>query len=160
MSTSTTPRPTLRRKVVALTVAGLGIAGLGLASAAQLNLTAGALGAGTTVVASCDSDGVAVAFTNAFAAAAKGYTVTEVKLSGVAAACAGQTVKVDLLNTDPTDGSTGASLGQVTATVPASGGAATRDSSGSVSVMTAMRIEGTPVETRRANPGAPSGPIG
>lgn len=120
--TLTAKRPTLRRKVVALTVAGLGIAGLGLASAAQLNLTAGALGAGTTVVASCDNDGVAVAFTNAFAAAAKGYTVTEVKLSGVAAACAGQTVKVDLLNTDPTDGSVGASLGQVTATVGTSGG--------------------------------------
>ncbi|MFF1530483.1 hypothetical protein [Cellulomonas sp. NPDC058312] len=133
MSTSTAPRrPALRRKVVALTVAGLGIAGLGLASAAQLNLTAGALGAGTTVVASCDSDGVAVAFTNAFAAAAKGYTVTEVKLSGVAAGCAGQTVKVDLLNTDPADGSTGASLGQVTGTVAASGGSVTLAVPGSV----------------------------
>lgn len=114
---ATRPRRSVRRKVVALTVAGLGIAGLGLASAAQLNLTAGALGAGTTVVASCDADGVAVAFTNAFAAAAKGYTVTEVKLTGVAAGCSGQTAKVDLLNTDPTDGSTGASLGQMTATV-------------------------------------------
>jgi|GEM_PF-496281 len=116
------PRRTLRRKVVALTVAGLGIAGLGLASAAQLNLTAGALGAGTSVVASCDPDGVAVAFTNAFAASAKGYTVTEVKLSGVAAGCAGQTVKVDLLNADPTDASAGTSLGQVTTTVAQGGG--------------------------------------
>ncbi len=115
------PRRSARRKVVAITVAGLGIAGLGLASAAQLNLTSGALGAGTTVVASCDNDGVGVAFTNAFAAAAKGYTVTEVKLTGVAVGCVGQTVKVDLLNTDPTDASTGASLAQVTATVSAAG---------------------------------------
>jgi hypothetical protein len=126
------PRRTVRRKVVALTVAGLGIAGLGLASAAQLNLTAGALGAGTTVVASCDSDGVQVAFSNAFAAAAKGYTVTEVKLSGVAAGCAGQNVTVDLLNTDPTDASTGASLRQVTGTVGASGGTVTLSVPGAV----------------------------
>jgi hypothetical protein len=125
MPSSSARRPALRRKVVALTVAGLGVAGLGLASAAQLNLTAGALGAGTTVVASCDDDGVAVGFTNAFAAAARGYTVTEVKLTGIAAGCAGQVVKVDLLSADPNGGATGVSLGQVTGTVPAGGGSLT-----------------------------------
>ncbi|MET0433621.1 MAG: hypothetical protein ABW025_05590 [Cellulomonas sp.] len=126
------PRRSVRRKVVALTVAGLGIAGLGLASAAQLNLTAGALGAGTTVVASCDSNGVAVAFTNAFTASVKGYTVSQVTLNDVAAGCQGQTIGIDLLNADPTDGSTGASVSHLTGTVPQGGGSVTLSVTGSV----------------------------
>lgn len=92
--------PRTRRKVIALTVAALGVAGLGLASAAQLTLNAGALGAGTTVVASCD-DSVDVAYTNTFAATASGYTVSAVVLKNVAAACEGQTVKVNLLDGAP-----------------------------------------------------------
>jgi hypothetical protein len=126
------PRRSVRRKVVALTVAGLGIAGLGLASAAQLNLTAGALGAGTTVVASCDSNGVAVAFTNAFTASVKGYTVSQVTLSDVAAGCQGQTIAIDLLNTDPADGSTGASISHLTGTVPQGGGSVSLAVTGAV----------------------------
>jgi len=123
MSAAATPRRTTRRKVVAFTIAALGITGLGLASAAQLNLTSGALGAGTTVVASCDTDGVAVKFADTFSSAAKGYAVTGVTLSGVATACAGQTVTIDLLDNDPA--ATATSIGTVTATVPAGGGTLT-----------------------------------
>jgi hypothetical protein len=119
------PRRSARRKVVAITVVGLGIAGLGLASAAQLNLTSGALGAGTRVVASCDTDGVAVAFSNAFDTAAKGYAVTEVKLNEIAATCANQNVKITLLDGDPTATTAAAKLAEVTGVVGASGGSVT-----------------------------------
>ncbi|HEY0186798.1 MAG TPA: hypothetical protein VGC67_04865 [Cellulomonas sp.] len=115
------PRRSVRRKVVAITVAGLGIAGLGLASAAQINLTSGSIGAGAKVVASCDTDGIAVAFTNSFSAGAKGYAVTSVTLSGVDASCAGQSVKVTLLDSDPSSTDTGHSLGELTGTADASG---------------------------------------
>lgn len=115
-------RRATRRKVVALTVVGLGIAGLGLASAAQLTLTSGALGAGTTVVASCDNDGVTVRFGTTFQASAKGYAVSQVKLTGVADACKGQAVTVDLLSADPADAAAGTSLGQVTGVVGPTGG--------------------------------------
>ncbi|GIG24020.1 hypothetical protein [Cellulomonas denverensis] len=123
MSAAVAPRRTTRRKVVALTIAALGITGLGLASAAQLNLTSGALGAGTTVVASCDTDGVAVKFADTFSTTAKGYAVTGITLSGVSTACAGQGVTVDLLDNDPAAAAT--SIGTVTATVPAGGGTVT-----------------------------------
>lgn len=117
---SATRRPTTRRKVVAITVAALGIAGLGLASAAQLNVTPNSLGAGTSVVASCDTDSVKIAFGTSFSAANKGYVVDTVKLTGVAASCAGQAVTVDLLDANPESG-TGAALGSYTATVPTTG---------------------------------------
>ncbi len=94
-----------RRKVVAATVAALGVGGLGLASAAQLTLSSGALGAGTTVVASCD-DSIDVSYTNDYAAAAFGYTVSSVVLKNVAAACDGQAIKVDLLDGAPAATST------------------------------------------------------
>lgn len=119
-----------RRKVIALTVAALGVIGLGLASAAQLNLTSGALGAGTTVVASCDTDGVTVKFADAYQTAAKGYAVTALTLSGIATACAGQTVTVDLLDADPA--ASAASLTQLTGTVAAGGGTLTLPVSASV----------------------------
>lgn len=109
---SATTRPTARRKVVALTVVALGIAGLGLASAAQLTLTPSSIGAGTQVVGTCDTQ-VDVAFTNTFSVAAKGYAVSQVTVSGIAPECAGQTLKVQLLNTAPADAGAGAQIGTV-----------------------------------------------
>ncbi|MBD3778516.1 MAG: hypothetical protein IE923_04525 [Micrococcales bacterium] len=124
-------RRTGRRKVVAVTVVALGVAGLGLASAAQLTLNAGSLGAGTTVVASCDTNGVKVGFTNTFSVAAKGYTVSGVTLTDVADTCAGQTVSVELLDADPAATTAGASLGRAQATVPTGGGTVTLTVTGS-----------------------------
>jgi hypothetical protein len=115
------PRRSARRKVVAITVVGLGIAGLGLASAAQLNLTTGSLGAGTRVVASCDTDGIAVAFTNAFNGSLKGYAVTGVTLNDVSATCSGQAISIDLLDTDPNSATAGTSLAHLTGTATATG---------------------------------------
>ena len=83
-----------RRKSAAIALAVVGVAGLSLASAAQLTVTSGALGAGTQVVASCDTDGIAVDFDPTYAAG--GYAATTVTLNGVAAGCAGQTYRVQL----------------------------------------------------------------
>ncbi|MBX9247093.1 hypothetical protein ICW40_20075 [Actinotalea ferrariae] len=89
-----TRRRTRRSLAVALLVTG--VAGLGIASAAQLSLGSASLGAGTDVVASCQPEGVpvGVSFTTAFAAGE--YAVTEVTLSDVAAACAGQSARITL----------------------------------------------------------------
>ena len=57
-----------RRKAAAAGLAVIGIAGLSLAAAAQLNLNSESLGAGSTVVASCDADGIDVTFDRAWAA--------------------------------------------------------------------------------------------
>ncbi|HEY3437342.1 MAG TPA: hypothetical protein VGK35_06610, partial [Actinotalea sp.] len=83
-----------RRKSAAIALAVIGVAGLTLASAAQLNLTPTSLGAGSTVVASCD-DTVGVGYTTAYAST--GYDVSAVNLTGVAALCNGLSYKVTLL---------------------------------------------------------------
>ncbi len=127
----TPTRRTGRRKVVAVTVVALGVAGLGLASASQLTVTAGSLGAGTTVVASCDTNGVKVGFTNTFDVTARGYTVSAVTLTDVASTCENQTINVELLNADPGAATAGTSVGRAQGTVPAGGGTVTLTVTGS-----------------------------
>lgn len=98
-----------KRTVIAV-VAAVAAFGAVSASAASLgNLNVKSLGASTDVVASCDSDGVAVAYTTAYAAGAKEYQVSAVNLSGIATACAGLTVSVTVAN-----GTTVLSSGTVT----------------------------------------------
>ena len=91
-----------RRKGAALALAFLGVAGLSLASAAQLNLGTGSLGAGTTVVASCQADApISVNFESAFTPGADaGYKASSLTLSSINAACEGQTYKVTLTDSD------------------------------------------------------------
>jgi len=108
------------RKGLAIGLAVVGIAGLSLASAAQLNVNSSSLGAGANVVASCQpttGPAIKVAFTTAYTASAKSYTVTGVTLKNVAVACAGQTIKFDLLAADPTATSS-ASLAAGTYLIP------------------------------------------
>ncbi|GAA3215743.1 hypothetical protein [Microbacterium terregens] len=78
-----------------------------VASAASLGtVTSDNLGAGTTVVASCDTvGGVNVSYTTVYDATASQYKVSSVTLSGVDAACNGQAVKISLY------GAAGAELG-------------------------------------------------
>ena len=82
------------RKSAAIALAVVGVAGLALASAATLTINSSSLGAGTSVVAACDSDGITVGYTNTYAAT--GYQTTGVVLSGVADKCAGLNYKVQL----------------------------------------------------------------
>src|SRR5215211_2663182 len=82
------------------------------AVAASLNVTASSLGAGTGTVASCDTDGVATSFDTTYSAAAVGYKVTTVHITGIATpGCDGRTIKVTLI------GAADASLAEQTATL-------------------------------------------
>ncbi|GAW52164.1 MULTISPECIES: hypothetical protein [unclassified Nocardioides] len=66
-----------------------------VASAASLgSVNSTDLGAGTSVIASCDSDNIDVSYTTAYQTG--NYKVTSVTLSNVAAACIGQRVKITL----------------------------------------------------------------
>ena len=91
-----------RRKSAAIALAVVGIAGLSLASAAQLNVSSNSLGAATAVVASCQptsGPAISVGFTNAYDVALKAYKTTEVKLTGVAAACSGLPMSITVTDT-------------------------------------------------------------
>jgi hypothetical protein len=69
------------------------------ASAASLGgLTSASLGADQTVVASCDTDGIALAYGNTYNATTNTYQTTTVTMSGVNAACATKTFKLTLSN--------------------------------------------------------------
>ena len=90
----------IRNKGLAV-LAGVGVAGLVGAAAASLNLTNDSLGADADVVASCDTDGINVEWTTAYDATAQAYEVSDVVLTGVAAACDGLDVEISV-----TDGTT------------------------------------------------------
>jgi hypothetical protein len=82
------------RKSAAIALAIVGVAGLSLASAAQLTVTSGSLGAGTQIVASCDS-AITVGFGNTYNAS--GYQVTSVVISNVdVTPCQGLNYKIQL----------------------------------------------------------------
>jgi hypothetical protein len=69
------------------------------ASASSLGgVTTEQLGTSADVVASCDTDGVTVDYTTSFSNGA--YRVTAINLSGIDAACDGQTVTATLFDDD------------------------------------------------------------
>ena len=106
MASTTTKKRS--RKGLALGLAVLGVAGLSLASAATLGVTTTTLGAGAVAVGSCDPDGVSVSYNTTFVpgiGTAAYYRVDSVVLSGVATACDGGKVQIDLTD------STGARIG-------------------------------------------------
>ena len=86
---------------------------IALASAATIGtVTDAGVGAGNTVVASCDTDGVNTAYTTAYSAATPGYNVTAVSVTSINTACNGKAISVTVAKTD---GSTPASgTGSVT----------------------------------------------
>ena len=121
-----------RRKTAALALAFVGVAGLSIASAAQLNLGTASLGAGTSVVASCQTSGsIGVSFTNAFVGGTSAvpgkYQTTEVVLKAVDTACVGLNYKVTLTNSAGVaigSESPGKILAAGTVTIPVSASAA------------------------------------
>lgn len=99
------------RKTAAIALGVVGVAGLSFASAATLGgLSVGSLGADTSIVAACDTNGIGVGFSNGYVAADKSYGVQTVNLTGVADACAAKNVKVTLAD------ASGVSLGEVSLT--------------------------------------------
>lgn len=67
----------------------LGIVGVGgvLASAASLNIANSTLGAGTTVIASCDTNGVSLVYTNTYVPSAGRYNTSAVTVNGLNNVC-------------------------------------------------------------------------
>ena len=105
----------MRKRTILALLASLAIFGSVYAMAASLGgITSGSVGADSTVVASCDTDGVTTAYATAWDATDKRYEVTSVTVGGVADTCDGKTLSVSL-----TDAS-GAQIGSGTLALPTS----------------------------------------
>jgi len=111
--------------VLAAVVASIVFAGV-YGFAASLSLTSSGLGAGNAVVAACGS-GITAAYTTAYSATIPGYSVSQVNLASIPAACLSKTYRIQLT------GAAGATVGaEMTGTLPASGTTANISTSGNV----------------------------
>jgi hypothetical protein len=68
-------------------VSGLVVFSMVFAFAAALNVSSNNLSAGTSSVASCDTDGVTTVYTVAYDESISGYAVSTVTVTGIATAC-------------------------------------------------------------------------
>jgi hypothetical protein len=83
--------------------------------AASLGLTSSGLGAGSAVVAACGT-GINAAYTTTYSASIPGYSVSQVNLSAIPAACLSKSYKIQLT------GAAGVAVGsEMSGTLPASG---------------------------------------
>jgi hypothetical protein len=111
--------------VLAAVVASIVFAGV-YGFAASLGLTSSGLGAGNAVVASCGT-GINAAYTTAYSASLPGYSVSQVNLTSIPAACLSKAYRIQLT------GAAGATVGaEMTGTLPASGTTANISTSGNV----------------------------
>jgi hypothetical protein len=112
----TTTRTT--RLLLAAVVSSLVFAGV-YGFAASLGLTSSGLGAGSAVVASCGT-GINAAYSTTYSASIPGYSVSQVNLSAIPAACLSKSYKIQLT------GASGVAVGsEMSGTLPASGTTAT-----------------------------------
>jgi len=110
--------------VVAAVVASAVFAGV-YGFAASLGLTSSGLGAGSAVVASCGT-GITASYTTAYSSSIPGYSVSQVNLSAIPAACLSKSYRIQLT------GASGAAVGsELTGTLPSSGTTANIATSGS-----------------------------
>jgi len=94
--------------------------------AASLGLSSSGLGAGNAVVASCGT-GIQAAYTTAYSSTIPGYSVSQVNLSSIPAACLSKSYRIQLT------GAAGAAVGaEMTGSLPASGTTANISTSGNV----------------------------
>jgi hypothetical protein len=103
------------KRVLAALFAGVLTFGAVYGLAASLNLTSDSLGSGTVVVAACQAGTLNATYTSTYSAAAPGYTVATVTVTGLAASCYTKAYKITL------SGAANASLGEATGTTPAAG---------------------------------------
>ena len=103
------------KRILSAIVAGLITFGAVFGLAASLNLTSDSLGAGNAVVAACQAATLNATYTSTYSAAAPGYTVGTVTVTGLAATCYSKPYQITL------SGAGNASLGEATGTTPASG---------------------------------------
>jgi hypothetical protein len=94
-----TKRAKRPKRIAIMSVVGLAAMGGAFASAASLGtITENTLGANTTVIASCDTDGVVLSYTNTYDATVGKYKVTAISVSGINAACATKKLDITLKN--------------------------------------------------------------
>jgi hypothetical protein len=107
-----------KRRVLLGLLAGAMVFSMMIGMATSLGgLTSDRLGADDAVVAACDTDGVTTSYTNSYSATGTaGYKVGSVVVGGIADACDGDTLSVNLT------GSGGTSLGEQSRTVPTGAG--------------------------------------
>ncbi len=104
----------MKRAITAALAALLTFGGVyGLA--ASLNLTSDSLGAATVSVAACQAAPLNATYTSAYSAAAPGYTIGTVTVTGLDPACYNKSYRVTLGD------AANASLGEATGTTPGSG---------------------------------------
>jgi hypothetical protein len=109
---------TATKLVIATAVALVAFGGV-YGFAASLGITSSGLGAGSAVVAACGS-GTTVAYTTTYTAAISGYSVSQVNLASIPAACLSKSYNIQLT------GAAGATVGSaMSGTLPASGTTAT-----------------------------------
>ena len=99
-----------RKPILALVIGAVAFS-TAVAFAASLTVSSNSLGAGNAAVASCDTDGVSIAYSPSYDAALPGFTVSSVSVSNIAAGCNGRTLQVDVVGADS------ASLASGTATI-------------------------------------------
>jgi hypothetical protein len=117
---------TRRTKMVLAAVAALIVFACTYGFAASLGLTSSGLGAGNAVVAACGT-GINAAYTTAYSASIPGYSVSQVNLTSIPAACLSKAYRIQLT------GAAGAAVGsEMTGTLPASGTTANISTSGNV----------------------------
>lgn len=88
-----------KRYVIAAGVAGVAMVGAMAMAASLGGITSDNLGADSSVIASCDVDGVTTTFTVAYDATDTRDEVTHVNVGDVHANCVGETLTVTLTNT-------------------------------------------------------------
>lgn len=87
------------KKTIAIAIASISASSAAFAAAATIGgITTTDLGADTTVVASCDSDGINIDFNTAFDAALGIQEVVSVSVTGIDSDCENQTLDVGLTN--------------------------------------------------------------
>jgi hypothetical protein len=112
-------------KMVVATIAAATVFGGVYGFAASLGLTSSGLGAGNAVVAACGT-GIQAAYTSAYSASIPGYSVSQVNLSSIPAACLSKSYRIQLT------GAAGAAVGsEMSGTLPSSGTTANISTSGS-----------------------------
>ena len=83
------------------------------AAASLLTVTAKGLAAGNGTVARCDTNGVAIAYTNSYDSTTANYRTTTITVSEIDSGCTGATIELTIRET------TGAAIYQTSATIAA-----------------------------------------
>jgi hypothetical protein len=100
MGKHSAPKRSLKPRVLALAAGLATFSVIGAFAATLGGVASDDLGADTSVVAACDTDGVGVDYTVTYDTTDDRYEVASVDVTGIDAACAGQTISVTLADTN------------------------------------------------------------